>query len=154
MRFFGKPLPPTNTNRTARTLGLPDLLPKFDISVTRLCASRRNADHNNLVATRRDGNPRSQDIGKPYPILDNMIRRKNPDYSLRLGLLQKKRRKCARWSRVPCRGFAQNMSKRHLTKLLCNKLIQQIIRDDPHITWIANRNKPVHCLLDHRPVAI
>ncbi len=59
-----------------------------------------------------------------------------------------------RRSSVPRRRFAQNMFARDFRKLLGNQVIKQVVGNNPNIGRIAQRSKPIHCLLNHGALAV
>jgi len=126
----------------------------FDVAVSSLRPSRRYTQHDNLLAAGSQLNSRAKHLDEAFIVIDDMVRRENPDHCVRRIRLQQKRRQRTRRGRIPCRRLAQNVLTRHLWQLLRNRLVQKAVGNHPDIFWSRQWTQTIQCLLNHCAFAV
>src|SRR6266851_240147 len=149
IRLLRKALYAPHRNITARYHRAVYARTLLNVAVARLRTGRRYSQNHNPVPAGCQGYSGPHHLDKPLYIAYDMVGGKDAEHNIRRASHQQKRRQSARRSSIARGWFTQNMIWRHLRQLLLDRLLQQVIRDHPHVVRRAERQKTIQSLLNH-----
>jgi hypothetical protein len=130
------------------------IVPGLDVSVASLGACRFDAQHHHHIARCRQLHSALDHLQKARFIPNYVIRRKNPNHRIGVGLFHQKSRQAARRSSIARHRLLDNLPARNSRQLRLNLGRQQLVGNHPNLLRTGDRVQPLHRLLQHRAIPI